>query len=183
MDDSTDQMLQNRQLLKKLSVIAVMMFGFAWALIPIYNVICEVTGINQIVKADQLSEGSESVALHMVSMTFDATVQAGLPWQVRPQQTHLQAKPGEFVQVQYTITNASNKTVVGQAIPRYLPAAAAQYVKKLECFCFRQQVFQPGETRTFPIVFVIDKSLPASIETITLAYSVFDVPGSDGGAS
>ncbi|UGA40677.1 cytochrome c oxidase assembly protein [Chromobacterium haemolyticum] len=71
----------------------------------------------------------------------------------------------------------------GQAIPRYLPAAAGEYVKKLECFCFRQQAFAPGETRRFPVVFVVDKRLPASIDSITLAYTVFDVPGNTGAGS
>ena len=171
----------NRVLLLKLGVIACVMFAFAWALIPLYRVICEVTGINQLVKADAAA-GTVSVAevtplAAPVRLSFDATVQAGLPWQVRPVVRQLEAPRGEFVRIDYEITNASNREVTGQAVPRYLPAAAGNYVKKLECFCFRQQRFKPGETRRFPVVFVIDRAMPAEIGEITLAYSVFDVPG------
>jgi cytochrome c oxidase assembly protein subunit 11 len=171
----------NRVLLLKLGVIACVMFGFAWALIPLYRVICEVTGINQLIKADApASSATSNDAAPLatpVRMRFDATVQAGLPWQVRPLVRQIQAPRGEFVRVDYEITNASNREVTGQAVPRYLPAAAGNYVKKLECFCFRQQVFKPGETRRFPVVFVIDRAMPAEIGEITLAYSVFEVPG------
>lgn len=171
-----------RALLLKLCVIVVMMFGFAWALIPLYRVICEVTGINQVVQADTLAEDTARPvsSARPVTLVFDANVQAGLPWQVRPLVRQLSARPGEFVRVEYEITNASNRRVVGQAVPRYLPAAAGEHVKKLDCFCFRQQVFAPGETRRFPVVFVVDRKLPEEVESITLAYSVFDVPGSEG---
>ncbi|WP_024304378.1 cytochrome c oxidase assembly protein [Pseudogulbenkiania sp. MAI-1] len=172
----------NRVLLLKLGVIACVMFAFAWALIPLYRVICEVTGVNQLVKSDAPT-GAATMADDVVPLatpvrlSFDATVQAGLPWQVRPLVRQMQAPRGEFVRVDYEITNASNREVTGQAVPRYLPAAAGNYVKKLECFCFRQQRFKPGETRRFPVVFVIDRAMPAEIGEITLAYSVFDVPG------
>ncbi|AXK39148.1 cytochrome c oxidase assembly protein [Crenobacter cavernae] len=169
----------NLALLKKLAVIALLMFGFAWGLIPMYRVICEVTGINQLVRADEVSKPAPGAAVSEVAMTFDATVQPGLPWQVRPLTTHLSARPGEFVKVTYEITNASPRSVVGQALPRYLPAAAGEYVKKLDCFCFRQQAFAPGERRSFPVVFVIDPRLPESVREITLSYTVFDVPGKD----
>lgn len=185
MEAATKQGRSNRQLMKKLAVVALLMFVFAWGLIPLYKVVCEVTGLNDVVKADSLDDTATNggAAAHEVDMTFDATVQAGLPWQVRPLQTRLKVKPGQFVQVEYEITNASGQRVVGQAIPRYLPAAAGEYVKKLECFCFRQQAFAPGETRRFPVVFVVDKRLPASIDSITLAYTVFDVPGNAGAGS
>lgn len=166
----------NRALLIKLAVIAALMFGFAWALIPMYRVICEVTGINQVVKADSADDLGK-VQPFSVELTFDANVQPGLPWAVRPLTTHLTGKTGEFIKVEYEFTNRSGKRVIGQAIPRYLPAAAAEYVKKIDCFCFRQQVFEPGETRRLPVVFVIDPKMPRSIRDITLAYTLFDVPG------
>jgi cytochrome c oxidase assembly protein subunit 11 len=125
-------------------------------------------------RAGEVAGGAE------VAMTFDSMVQAGLPWQVRPLTQHLKAKTGEFIRVDYEITNASNRRVVGQAIPRYLPAAAGEYVKKLDCFCFRQQSFEPGQTKRFPVVFVIDPKMPRDIGTITLAYTIFDVPGQGG---
>ncbi|OHX14860.1 cytochrome c oxidase assembly protein [Chromobacterium sphagni] len=174
---------RNLRLMGRLMVIAALMFGVAWGMIPLYRIVCEQTGLNDVVKADELAKDDLVAGGGEVSMTFDSTVQAGLPWQVKPLTTHLKVRPGTFVQVQYQITNASSRAVVGQALPRYLPGEAAQYVKKLECFCFTQQRFLPGQTRTFPVVFVIDKALPASITSITLAYTVFDVPGQGGGAS
>ncbi|MCP9759212.1 cytochrome c oxidase assembly protein [Aquitalea sp. S1-19] len=171
-------MRDNRILLKKLLLIACLMFGFAWALIPMYRVICEVTGINRVVKADAAPAGGSSIAPGVpVKLVFDANVQPGLPWQVKPLVRSMMARTGEFVRVDYEITNASNRRVVGQAIPRYLPAAAGPYVHKLDCFCFKEQAFAPGETRRFPVVFVVSRELPAELSELTLAYTVFDVPG------
>jgi len=169
----------NVVLLRKLALIALMMFGFAWALVPMYRVICEVTGLNQVAVADAAPSQVAGAGAE-VTMTFDSMVQAGLPWQVRPLVSHLKARTGQFVRVDYEITNASDKRVVGQAVPRYLPAAAGEYVKKLDCFCFKQQSFAPGETKRFPVVFVIDPKMPREIGAITLAYSIFDVPGQGG---
>lgn len=170
--------LANQRMLAKLGVIAIAMFGFAYALIPLYRVVCEVTGINQVVKADEVESGAETELPppFAVTIDFDATVQAGLPWEVRPVTRTLQVRTGEFIRVDYDITNRSDREVTGQAIPRYLPGAAGEYVKKLDCFCFRQQRFKPHETRRFPVVFVIDRRMPASIASITLSYTVFDVP-------
>lgn len=174
--------MANAVLLRRLLLAAVLMFGFAWLLVPLYRVLCEVTGLNRVVAADTLSgEAEVQPAARPVELQLDAMVQPGLPWQVRPQQSRLRVETGQFIQLQYEMRNNSQQKVVGQAIPRYLPAEAAAYVKKLECFCFRQQLFQPGETRRFPVVLVIDRQLPAEIDHITLAYSVFDVPGQGSG--
>lgn len=169
----------NRLLLKKLLLIALLMFGFAWALVPLYQVICEVTGINQLVKAEAPTQAG--VPGLPVRLTLDANVQAGLPWKVVPLATHVSGRTGEFIRVDYEITNLSNRHVVGQAVPRYLPAAAGPYVQKLDCFCFKEQAFAPGQTRRFPVVLVIDRALPREIGDITLAYSVFDLPGRQPG--
>lgn len=178
MDKSPATLHDNRLLLLKLLLLACVMFVFAWGLIPVYDALCRLTGLGSLQRPDEV--GSQRLAatpLAPVLLTFDATVQPGLPWQVRPLTRTLRAVPGEFVRVDYEITNASNREVIGQAIPRYLPAAAAEYVKKLDCFCFAQQAFAPGETRRFPVVFVVDKNVPAGLDSITLAYTVFDVPG------
>ena len=166
----------NRILLRKFLLIALLMFGFAWALVPLYRVICEVTGVNQLVKAGEAPQ-QDVVAGVPVTLDFDATVQPGLPWQVVPLVRRVEGRTGEIIRVDYEITNRSDRRVVGQAVPRYLPAAAGPHVQKLDCFCFREQAFEPGETRRFPVVFVVDKALPAEIGRITLAYSVFSLPG------
>lgn len=168
----------NRRLLLKLALLAALMFAFSWGLIPLYDALCRITGLNTLLQPDKVAaEPLRPTLAAPLTLTFDATVQPGLPWQVRPLLHTLTARPGEFVRVDYEITNASNRRVIGQAIPRYLPAAAAEYVKKLDCFCFAQQAFEPGQTKRFPVVFFVDKSVPASIDSITLAYTVFDVPG------
>ena len=175
----------NLILLCKLVLLACVMFVFAWGLIPVYDALCRITGLGQLAKPDVVSRSAESdgkpglvaAPLAPITLTFDATVQPGLPWQVKPLRSTLTVKPGEIVRVDYEMTNASNQRVAGQAIPRYLPAAAALYVKKLDCFCFVQQVFEPGQARRFPVVFFVDKTVPPEIDSITLAYTVFDVPG------
>ena len=168
---NASQRAANRSLLIRLILVALGMFGFAWALIPLYRVVCTLTGISRIAREDAAAAGPPP----LVSMRFDATVQPGLPWIVRPETPMLKVRPGVFVTVNYDITNASNRHVIGQAIPRYLPAAAGEYVKKIDCFCFRQQAFAPGETRRLPVVFVLDRNLPSDIRSITLAYTLFDV--------
>ncbi|WP_089082595.1 cytochrome c oxidase assembly protein [Aquitalea magnusonii] len=170
--------MANAVLLRKLLLAVLLMFGFAWLLVPLYRVLCEVSGLNRVVAADALPDATTSQPpVRPVTLQLDAMVQPGLPWQVRPMQPRLQARTGQLIQLQYEMRNNSGQSVVGQAIPRYLPAEAAAYVKKLECFCFRQQAFRPGEVRRFPVVLLIDRQLPAAIDSITLAYSVFDVPG------
>ncbi|WP_199102074.1 cytochrome c oxidase assembly protein [Aquitalea sp. ASV11] len=170
--------IANAALLRKLLLAVLLMFGFAWLLVPLYRVLCEVSGLNRVVAADALPDVTTSQPpARPVTLQLDAMVQPGLPWQVRPVQSRLQVQTGQLVQLQYEMRNNSGQSVVGQAIPRYLPAEAAAYVKKLECFCFRQQAFRPGEVRRFPVVLLIDRQLPAGIDSITLAYSVFDVPG------
>ena len=170
--------MANAALLRKLLLAVLLMFGFAWLLVPLYRVLCEVSGLNRVVAADALPDATTSQPpARPVTLQLDAMVQPGLPWQVRPVQSRLQVQTGQLVQLQYEMRNNSGQSVVGQAIPRYLPAEAAAYVKKLECFCFRQQAFRPGEVRRFPVVLLIDRQLPAGIDSITLAYSVFDVPG------
>ena len=170
--------MANAVLLCKLLLAVLLMFGFAWLLVPLYRVLCEVSGLNRVVAADALPDATTSQPpARPVTLQLDAMVQPGLPWQVRPVQSRLQVQTGQLVQLQYEMRNNSGQSVVRQAIPRYLPAEAAAYVKKLECFCFRQQAFQPGEVRRFPVVLLIDRQLPAGIDSITLAYSVFDVPG------
>jgi len=171
----------NQRLLGKLLLLVLLMFVMAWGMIPLYRVICQVSGLNQVVSADTLAPATAATPPgRPIRLQLDAMVQAGLPWRVSPMADSVLGRTGEFIQLQYSLTNNSNQRVVGQAIPRYLPAEAAAYVKKLECFCFSQQVFQPGETRRFPVVLVIDRALPVHISRITLAYTVFDVPGQGG---
>ena len=166
----------NRRMLGKLSVVAVAMFGFGFALVPFYKKLCEVTGINNLVKPAAAVENTQVDTSRWVTLEFDANTH-GLPWQFAPLQRTLRVHPGEMVHVSYEIRNTGAAEIVGQAIPSYGPKFAAEHVKKLECFCFTQQTLAPGEVRQMPVQFVVDPALPRGIDTITLSYTFFEVQG------
>ena len=165
----------NRLLLAKLSVIVVAMFGFGYALVPFYEKICEVTGLRNIAQADAV-RNTQVDATRDVRIEFDSNIRK-LPWQFRALTPVVDVHPGELRQVMFEIVNATDRPLTGQAIPSYGPPHAAQYFRKLECFCFSQQTLQPGERRQMPVVFVVDAALPADVATITLSYTFFEVEG------
>ena len=166
----------NLATLRKLLVIAVVMFGFGFALVPFYKKICEVTGINNVLKADEVGN-SQVDAARWLTVEFDANLRNDLPWNFRPLEKSVRFHPGELIHVTFEVRNNSSRPVTGQAIPSYGPQLAARYFKKLECFCFTQQTLQPGEVRRMPVVFVIEKDLPQDVNTVTLSYSFFEVEG------
>ena len=170
-------MYENRQILIKLVVVAVAMFGFGYGMVPMYQKICEVTGINQIALADEPPVNSQVDKSRIVTMEFDANVRTGLPWQFKPSQSSLRVHPGELVHVNYEVRNQSTEAMTGQAIASYGPQFAGAYVKKMECFCFKTQVFLPGEVRQMPVTFVLDSDLPRNVNTVTLSYTFFRVEG------
>jgi cytochrome c oxidase assembly protein subunit 11 len=166
----------NGKMLGKLALIAVLMFGFGYALIPVYKQICELTGINVLT---QKEEGVEPVAntqidkTRLVTIEFDANTQG--PWRFRPVTSSLQVHPGELNTVLYEVVNQQARKMEAQAIPSYAPHEAEKYFKKIECFCFKQQTLEPNEARQMPVVFYIDPKLPKSVTTITLSYTFFEV--------
>ena len=166
---------ENRLVLRKLVVVALVMFGFGFALVPIYKKICETAGIYDLQSADEV-RNTQVDATRTLTIEFDANTR-DLPWEFRPLQKSIRAHPGEMVQIVYEVRNTTSAPVVGQAIPSYGPQAAGQYVKKIECFCFRRQELQPNETRQMPVQFVVDPQLPQDVSTITLSYTFFELPG------
>ena len=171
----------NRTLFAKLGVVAIAMFGFGYALVPFYEKICEVTGLRNIARADTVANTQVDVTRD-VRIEFDSNVRK-LPWTFRPLQPILEVHPGELTQAMFEIVNTTGRTLTGQAIPSYGPPHAAQYFRKLECFCFAKQTLQPGERRQMPVVFIVDAALPRDIATITLSYTFFEVEGGGGGGS
>jgi cytochrome c oxidase assembly protein subunit 11 len=166
----------NRRMLVRLSIFAVAMFGFGFALVPFYEKICEVTGINNLIKPAAAVENTQIDKSRWVTLEFDANSH-GLKWDFRPVQRSVRVHPGEMIQVEYEVKNNDDKAIVGQAIPSYGPKHSAPFVKKLECFCFSQQPLQAGEGKRMPVQFVIDSALPADLNTITLSYTFFEVKG------
>jgi len=167
----------NRTLLWKLSLVALGMFAFGFALAPFYSKICEVIGLNQIQTRDAVAANTQVDATRSVQLQFDANLRNELPWTFKPLTPVLSVHPGQLVHVVYEVTNSSQQSVFGQAVPSYAPQLAARYFKKLDCFCFTRQELKPGETRQMPVVFVVDSSLPADVHTITLSYTFFQVEG------
>ena len=165
----------NRALLAKLGVIVVAMFGFGYALVPFYEKICEVTGLRDIDKADKVVNTQVDLT-RSVRIEFDTNLH-DMPWKFRALDATTDIHPGEVTQVMFEVVNTADHPVTGQAIPSYGPRNAAQYFRKLDCFCFARQTLAAGETRRMPVVFVIDPQLPADLSTITLSCTFFAVEG------
>jgi cytochrome c oxidase assembly protein subunit 11 len=181
MERDNDLAWANRLVMKKLLVAAVVMFGFAFALVPFYEKICQVTGIRNLFQPDALAAQNTQVdPTRTVSVEFDANTQR-LPWTFKPLEASVTVHPGEITQVVYEVRNTLDRPVTGQAVPSYGPQQAALYFRKVECFCFQQQTLGPGEVRRMPVVFVIDPKLPSEVNTVTLSYTFFEVNGTSGG--
>jgi len=169
---------ENRRLSRRLAVVALIMFGFAFALVPFYNEICVALGINSIEKADAVANTQVDLS-RTVTIEFDSNTH-NLPWRFRPLQNYVKVHPGELTTVEYEIVNVREAPVTGQAVPSYGPQRAGEYFQKVECFCFTQQTLAPGETRRMPVVFVVDPKLPKDVNTIALSYTFFEVAGRGG---
>jgi cytochrome c oxidase assembly protein subunit 11 len=176
---ASDLRAENRSLLIRLGVIVIAMFGFGFLLVPFYEKICEVTGIRNIAAAD-VPANTQVDASRTVRLELDANAR-GLPWTFRPLEPIVQVHPGEVRQVVYEVVNNTDHPVTGQAIPSYAPQSAAQYFRKLDCFCFAQQTLAPHERRQMPVVFVIDPAVPKDMPAITLSYTFFVVEGGTKG--
>ena len=172
---STEQRADNRTTLIKLSVVVLAMFAFGFALVPFYEQICEATGLRNIDQGQ--AAGNTQVDLtRTVRIELDANVRK-LAWEFHPLESIVGVHPGEVRQVMYEVVNNTSRPITGQAIPSYGPQYAAQYFRKLDCFCFAKQTLAPGERRQMPVVFVIDPAVPADLVTITLSYTFFEVEG------
>jgi cytochrome c oxidase assembly protein subunit 11 len=174
---------ENFRMVRKLAVIAVAMFAFGFALVPIYKSICEMTGINILALGDRNIPGAtpsmpantQVDTSRTITVEFDANSQG--PWDFKPAQRSLQVHPGEMATVMYEFKNVQNRRMSAQAIPSYAPAQAGPHFNKLECFCFSQYTLEPGEMKSWPVVFVIDPKLSKDVKTITLSYTFFEVGG------
>jgi cytochrome c oxidase assembly protein subunit 11 len=175
--------MANAQMVMKLLVVAVGMFGFGYALVPIYRAICNALGINVLAAGDKQIPGATSRAAantqvdksRLITVEFDANVRG--PWDFKPEKRSMQVHPGELATVMYEFQNIQNRTMAAQAIPSYAPKQSAAHFNKLECFCFNEYKLQPGEKKNWPVAFVIDPKLPKDVTTITLSYTFFEVGG------
>ncbi|MBE0592127.1 MAG: cytochrome c oxidase assembly protein [Burkholderiaceae bacterium] len=166
----------------RLLVVAVAMFGFGFALIPLYDVFCEITGINLLTKKDEsaarFARNTQVDTSRSVVIEFDTNDRGALRF--RPVRRSMEVRPGELTTIEYELVNTRAEKTAGQAIPSYAPQVSGRYFRKVECFCFEQQTMAPGEVRRFPVVFVVDPALPKDVNTITLSYTFFEVEGVGG---
>jgi len=152
------------------------MFAFGYALGPIYDVLCAVTGIGGktgVISAERAAQ-SEVAEDRWVKIEFVGTVTAGLPWNFSPVVHSVRVRPGEAVDAAFVAVNKSSRSVVGQAVPSVAPQEAARHFKKTECFCFVQQTLASGEEKEMPLRFLVDIDLPEHVHTITLSYAFFN---------
>ena len=172
----------NLNMVGKLSVVTAVMFGFGYAMVPMYKHICEALGINVLSLTEQQVPGAAGRARNTqvdltrtITVEFDANARG--PWDFKPEMRTVRVHPGEVTTVVYEFHNRQSRTMAAQAIPSYAPKQATAHFNKLECFCFTEHTLAPGETKRWPVVFVIDPKLPKDVQTITLSYTFFEVGG------
>ena len=174
---------ENTRMVGKLAIVVCAMFGFGYALVPIYRAICELTGINVLALGEQVVPGQRATlpansqvdTSRTITIEFDANSRG--PWDFKPAQRSVQVHPGELTTVMYEFQNTQNRRMSAQAIPSYAPQQAQAHFNKLECFCFNQYTLEPGEKKSWPVAFVIDPKLSKDVTTITLSYTFFEVGG------
>ncbi|HZV55065.1 MAG TPA: cytochrome c oxidase assembly protein [Rhodocyclaceae bacterium] len=176
-------------LVRKLLLIVAAASLFGFALVPLYNVLCEATGFNGKtagkkegfvaggLASDTKAAPSQIDRSRLITVEFTGTVMPGLPWEMRPLTTSLETHPGEMQQVRYLVRNTSDRPVTAQAVPSVTPGQAAQHFEKIECFCFTQQALGPGESKEMPLVFVVKPDMGREVRHITLSYAFFSIDG------
>ena len=172
---------ENLKMTGKLIAIVLGMFAFGYAMVPLYRAICEVTGINILAIGERgipqqrgkAPANTQVDQTRTITVEFDANARG--VWSFKPAVASMRVHPGQVATVMYEFENIQNYGMAAQAIPSYAPKQATNYFNKLECFCFTQYNLQPGEKKTWPVVFVIDPKLPHDVHTITLSYTFFEV--------
>ena len=173
MSDGVEQ--KNTKLVRKLVFIVLAMFGFGYALVPLYDVFCDITGLNGKTDAEATTEVKYEVDLNReLTIEFITSLNKSTPMVFRTEAKKLKIHPGKYYTVNFYAENKTDKKMVARAIPSVTPGLAAEYLKKTECFCFSEQTFEPNEGKTMPVRFVVDPEIPARYKTITLAYTFFD---------
>lgn len=166
----------NRRLAFRLALVALFFAGFGFALVPLYDVICSVTGLNGRTNAMAVvpDKNTQVDTSRWVNVEFLSHAMPGVGLNMTPEMFSMRVHPGAIIHTHYVVKNTTNQVFVGQAIPSVTPAVAAPYFQKIECFCFSQQTLQPGEERSMPVVFVVNPELNRDLGTITLSYTFFE---------
>lgn len=178
MTDTGSTPTQNHaRLARKLGLIAAGMFVFAVGVLPpMYDVICDITGLNG-KTSDEAYSAEDAVVQEdrVITVQFLATADPAMPWDFKPNVRSIKLHPGEIKLVDFNVRNRDSIAIVGQAIPSVTPASATPYFKKTECFCFTQQELEGGASMDMPLIFYVDPDLPKNVSTITLSYTLFNI--------
>jgi len=160
----------------KFAAVVVGMFGFGFALVPLYNALCDAIGLNGKVRMQAAVAAPVEVdESRLVTVEFVTTVNGGRPWKFQAEQPKIQVHPGKLYTVNFYAQNTQEHDVVAQAVPNVAPMEAARHLRKTDCFCFNNQPFKAGEEKHMPVVFMLDPELPKDVDTVTLSYTFFDV--------
>lgn len=174
MPDENRKSGKKRTLMQTLVIVAGAS-AFAFALVPMYGLLCDVTGLNGKTRNEKAAVVDTAPDLtRTVTVEFVASVNESMPWDFHPEVTRMTVHPGQTYRTSFYARNRTDSSMVGQAIPSVAPGQAALHFKKTECFCFTEQKFDAGEGRDMPLIFMVDKELPEDISTVTLAYTFFD---------
>lgn len=165
---------ENKKVLKIGVAVAVLMVGFGFALVPLYDIICDITGLNGKTGVIAAEDVVETTTDHTVIVQFDGTVNSDLPWSFKPQQFSMEVVPGKLYHTEYIARNISGDDVTGQAVPSVAPNEASIYFSKTECFCFTEQLLTPGEEKNMPVTFIVSSDIPKDIDVLTLSYTFFN---------
>jgi len=174
--DNEKSVANNVRSVKKLMVAVVAMFGFGFALVPLYDVFCDVTGLNGKTNTSSVAYTAESVdKSRTIKVQFITRNAKGIPWEFEPVVNEISVHPGEMKTVQFYAKNLGVSAIIGQAVPSVSPGQGANYFNKIECFCFEHQPLMAGEDIEMGLQFYVDLELPEHIETLTLSYTLYDI--------
>ncbi|MBW8191235.1 cytochrome c oxidase assembly protein [Neiella marina] len=175
-DRQTQHQQANKKLVGRLVLIVAAMFGFGFAMVPLYDVFCDITGLNGKTNSEAVSTVAVDADLsRQVRVQFVTHNAKGVAWPFQSSLPSIKVHPGVMTQVEFVVENPTNRPVIAQAIPSVSPGLGAQYLRKLECFCFNQQPLAPGERKVMPMQFYIAPDMPNDIGTLTLAYTLYDI--------
>ena len=166
----------------KLLLLVVCMFGFGYLMVPIYDVLCDITGLNGktgVVEAEQV-DATQVDYSREITVEFVANLNQGARWEFEPEVFSMKVNPGKLYTTQYLARNLADREVTGQAVPSVAPRTASRFFNKTECFCFTSQLFAANEMRQMPLTFVIDPNIPQTVKTVTLSYTFFDTSKTAG---
>ncbi len=159
----------------KLCLLVVGMFGFGYLMVPIYDILCEITGLNgKTSSVAMVAPQAPARTDRLVTVEFVSVVNSSAAWSFKPVQRTMQVVPGQTYDASYEVVNLTGRPAVGQAVPSVAPSSAAKYFNKIECFCFTRQEFGKGDRKVMPLIFFIEEDLPQSVDRVTLSYTYFD---------